>query len=404
MPGIGNHTVSETAGTGTSLSPYLSVIGGACAANGSVSLLPGDVKACTITNTKAGFVGVAKTFNGGPLSAADSFTFQLRYGADSTTTAGTLLETQTATGGNAGYIAFTTKLDPSKTYDLCEVAVKAGWNTSLASNPTYFPLFNSSGDNSTACITFTVAPGQDLVINVDNSRPPGGLSRTIGYWKNWSSCTGGGQTYELDKNLPVGVGNLTITTCPVGVSILDKRDYKTGKKMSSDPAYNLAAQYLAAALNYHVGALRCLASDRAVNSAEALLQTVNFLGTGTYANHMTALQASTANILETFLDGYNNNNVGWCFLTDINKIPLSPAITSDNTFTFTSGAFGTFNVTATGSPTLTLSESGSLPAGVTFNSGTGVLSGTTTAIGTYPITFKATNFATVTQSFTLIVQ
>src|SRR5207253_8808692 len=127
---------------------------------------------------------------------------------------------------------------------------------------------------------------------------------TIGYWKNWSSCTGGGQTAELDKNLPVGVGNVTLSTCKDGMSILNKSDIKSGKKMSSDPAYNLAAQYLAAALNYHVGALRCLASDRAVNSAQALLQTVNFVGTGTYANKMTALQASTANVLETFLDGY----------------------------------------------------------------------------------------------------
>jgi hypothetical protein len=349
-------------------------------------------------------VGVEKTFNGGPLTAADSFTFELRYGANGTTTAGTLLETRTATGSNGGYIAFTTKLDPSKTYDLCEVAVKAGWNTSLSSNPTYFPLFNSSGDNSTACITFTVAPGQDLILNIDNSRPPGGLSRTIGYWKNWSSCTGGGQTYELDKNLPVGVGNATLSTCKDGVSILNKSDLLTGKKMASDPAYNLAAQYLAAALNYHVGALRCLASDTAVNSSQALLQTINFLGTGTYANKMTALQASTANTLSSFLDGYNNNNVGWCFLTDINKIPLSPAITSANTTTFTVGALGSFTVTATGTAPVSLSETGALPAGVTFNSASGVLSGTTTAIGTYPITFKATNFATVTQSFTLIVQ
>src|SRR6266516_5042962 len=48
---LGSHTVSETAGTGTDLSDYTSVIGGDCAADGSVSLAAGENKTCTITNT-----------------------------------------------------------------------------------------------------------------------------------------------------------------------------------------------------------------------------------------------------------------------------------------------------------------------------------------------------------------
>jgi uncharacterized repeat protein (TIGR01451 family) len=47
----GLHTVSETAGTGTSLSKYVTVIGGDCAANGTITLAVGDVKTCTITNS-----------------------------------------------------------------------------------------------------------------------------------------------------------------------------------------------------------------------------------------------------------------------------------------------------------------------------------------------------------------
>jgi hypothetical protein len=46
----GNHTVSETGGTGTSLGAFHTVIGGACAANGAVTLAQGDSKICTITN------------------------------------------------------------------------------------------------------------------------------------------------------------------------------------------------------------------------------------------------------------------------------------------------------------------------------------------------------------------
>src|SRR5215213_1281441 len=45
----GSHTVSETAGTGTTLSDYVGVIGGDCAANGTVSLALAQNKTCTIT-------------------------------------------------------------------------------------------------------------------------------------------------------------------------------------------------------------------------------------------------------------------------------------------------------------------------------------------------------------------
>jgi hypothetical protein len=46
----GNHTVDETGGTGTPLGAFEVVMGGDCAANGTVTLALGDVKTCTITN------------------------------------------------------------------------------------------------------------------------------------------------------------------------------------------------------------------------------------------------------------------------------------------------------------------------------------------------------------------
>src|SRR5262249_57383948 len=61
------------------------------------------------------------------------------------------------------------------------------------------------------------------------------------------------------------------------------------------------------------------------------------------------------------------------FTLTVNQIP---AITSANNTTFTVGAAGSFTVTASGSPTPTLSETGALPNGVTFTAATGVLSGT----------------------------
>jgi hypothetical protein len=84
-------------------------------------------------------------------------------------------------------------------------------------------------------------------------------------------------------------------------------------------------------------------------------------------------------------------------------VGAAPAITSANSTTFTEGSAGSFTPTATGSPTPTISESGALPSGVTFSGG--VLSGTPTVTGSFPITFTATNGfgSNATQSFTLTV-
>jgi hypothetical protein len=88
-------------------------------------------------------------------------------------------------------------------------------------------------------------------------------------------------------------------------------------------------------------------------------------------------------------------------------VNLPPTITSAASTTFAVGASGSFTVTATGFPAPTFSESGTLPMGISFNSTTGVLSGTPAAntAGTYPITFTATNSAgtSAPQSFQLTI-
>jgi hypothetical protein len=109
-----------------------------------------------------------------------------------------------------------------------------------------------------------------------------------------------------------------------------------------------------------------------------------------------------------------NNGVGTAatqsFTLTVNNGGTPPAITSANSTTFTVGTAGSFSVTATGTPTPALSESGALPSGVTFHdngNGTGTLSGTPASgtAGSYAITFKASNGVgtAATQSFTLTV-
>jgi Domain of unknown function (DUF4214)/Putative Ig domain/Fibronectin type III domain len=86
---------------------------------------------------------------------------------------------------------------------------------------------------------------------------------------------------------------------------------------------------------------------------------------------------------------------------------IPPAFTSANNTAFTVYTAGTFTVAATGTPAPTLTLTGSLPGGVTFNATTGVLSGSPvgTSVGSYPLTLTATNGLTpdATQNFTLTV-
>lgn len=84
-----------------------------------------------------------------------------------------------------------------------------------------------------------------------------------------------------------------------------------------------------------------------------------------------------------------------------------PSITSAPAAAFTSGVAGSFEVTATGGPTPSFSESGTLPSGVTFvdnADGTATISGTPASTGSYAFTITATNTqGSVTQNFTLNV-
>jgi prepilin-type N-terminal cleavage/methylation domain-containing protein len=84
----------------------------------------------------------------------------------------------------------------------------------------------------------------------------------------------------------------------------------------------------------------------------------------------------------------------------------APGFTSDDGTTFRHGVFGSFTVTASGSPQPSLKVSGSLPPGVSFDRTTGVLSGTPKKSGLYRLTFSASNGTrpNATQSFTLIVE
>jgi hypothetical protein len=280
---------------------------------------------------------VTKTVLGLPPAPGQVFTFEIRQGA-SPTSDGTIVEDNRQTD-EAGVIEFAAVLDPSLSYQLCERLPGPGWSTTLPDPFTPNILNDPDADTSLVCSNFTVTANAILDIAVDNSYPLGN-ALTIGYWKNHASCkkSKGNQAPVLDRTLaaatPPGllvddpprqladnssylVGDPSnpdvAPSCRMALALLNKSDYATEKKRASDPLYNMAAQMIAAELNYNAPeypAYRCQPVTDAIAQANALLYRKSFTGTG--ARLLLPSEAALANCLAQRLDDYNNNRPNAC--------------------------------------------------------------------------------------------
>jgi hypothetical protein len=280
----------------------------------AIDLDPGETVVCTFENTERASVDVLKLTNG-VVNTAYSWTFRLE-GPDVSVTDST---------DEFGVIDFDgALLLPATIYTVCELDLPAGWNSVWDINGVVQELYNPDAtseppqDLGTRCVDLQMAPGESVRITADNQYPEGG-QRTIGYWKNWSSCTGGNQVavaaknggtdagyFLLDDVLPQEIGLLTVDSCETGVQIIDKRDAR-GRKKASDAAYGLAAQLLAAKLNHAAGAGTCTAIQDAMVDAQLLLEAVGFDGTGRYlpSQSKSPLRQQALELAMT-LDDYNN--------------------------------------------------------------------------------------------------
>ena len=279
---------------------------------------------CTITNTAKGMVEVNKTESGTTPPGGTFYTFQLRTGA-SDVAEGTLIDSCTTNAG--GFCNFSGAKFLPGDYQFCEFGVLPGWSSSISLLPGAF-ILPIGGDNSTYCVDFTLDPGETETFNIDNTPPPGVDPRTIGFWRNWSSCTGGNQDDVLDQTLAsagtisLGALDLIGTSCEDAVNILSKRD-TDGKNRANDAAYGMAAQLLAALLNQQAGATICAAANDAIADAEDLLNNALAGATlptpsfdGMKGHHrqpkgkgkaaVKVGDPSTALSLASTLDGYNN--------------------------------------------------------------------------------------------------
>src|SRR5207237_365440 len=143
-------SVGETAGTGTDVGNYVSVIAGDCSPTGGVTLLSGDNKVCTITNTRKPTLTVNKVC----VPSTDNGKFNLQIDGS---TAGT--GANAACGGTTGAVL--------SSIGAHSVGETAGTGTSLGD---YFaPVFDGACD---AQGNVTLAAGDNAVCTITHHRAP----------------------------------------------------------------------------------------------------------------------------------------------------------------------------------------------------------------------------------------
>lgn len=282
---------------------------------------PGETVKCVFTNRQRGNVDLVKTFKGGPIPVGESFEFQLRSGASAMSN-GSVVSTLTVNSTTVFPAHLATNIVPG-TYQVCEY-VKVGYDSTIRTMPGAFVPGSSASpsttDNSYVCVPVTVAAGGTTTITINNAPPPGGMAKTIGFWKNHAACkaSNGNQADVLGQTLakfPIAVGQTThgfyvgtlyVDTCAEAVALLNKTTL-AGTKMASDPAFNFAAQFVAYKLNIQAGAYSSTTAAAAAANGQAILSAISF-------NGMTHLTISAANALllnadAGVLDKYNNNKL-----------------------------------------------------------------------------------------------
>jgi hypothetical protein len=324
-------------------------------------------------------VQVNKTLDGGPVPVGKTFTFSIRKNASTNPGGvnggfGTVIATGSVVGPDSSITSgdWTVAggqqypLNPG-TYQLCESIVEGfspTWVQGAYGVDWFSPGIQAKNgfqetENTLVCISFTVVSGDggvDHTVEFDVDNAPKGLSHTIGFWKNWTSCDGGRQFAMLDLMITGGtrngityagaddsngntlrdirIGNLYIegpNRCKIAVDLLNKRPVgdpallADKARRASDPVYNSVAQLVAFELNQLLnangtGSAACQTkASQAAQLMQRFLTYIDFRRTAdsslyTMPSNLTrAAQIRTDLLyLANVVDDYNNNTIGNC--------------------------------------------------------------------------------------------
>jgi hypothetical protein len=188
-------------------------------------------------------------------------------------------------------------------------------------------------------------------------------------------------TISATNSRGTGTATLTITISPSAPPVITSASTATGT--------------VGVAFTYQIVASNCPTSYNATG-----LPTGLSVDTSTGAISGTpAVGADAGSPYSVTISATNSGGTGSATLTITIK-PAKPVITSPLTATGQVGVAFSYQITATNNPT-SFNATG-LPAGLSVNTSTGLISGTPTTVGTYSVTISATN-AGGTGSATLVI-
>src|SRR5215469_1752251 len=228
----------------------------------------------------------------------------------------------------------------------------------------------------------------------------------------WDTCTGGSTAFGGDViwipaysvatpgTLPAGwntwaMWQYTSSGSVPGITGAVDLDYFSGGPQAEQTAANAPA-------SVQIYTLNALAGQQVSYTATGLPPGVSISSAGGITGTPTAPGSYQVTVTASSSAAVLPATVSFTWAVQQQQ---APAITSAAQVAFGTGVAGSFTVKASGVPSPTFSESGALPAGVTFGSD-GVLAGTPAAGtgGRYPIVISAANsVGTATQAFTLTV-
>jgi hypothetical protein len=291
---VGSYVVSETDGP----SGYAASISGACTSSGAVTLSPGDVKTCTITNNDFA-ITTSLTALMGPTGAK----LKVAQGT-SVSDVATLVGVPANAGGTVNYKVFTdsncqTQLQDAGTKSVASTNIaEASGSVTFNQVGTYYWMAYYSGNGSLGSQKSKC--GDEVLTVVTPSAP-----LTPGYWKNHKP--------ETTKLLPINLGNYVVDTFAKATAVFDNMNCSSSTDNGAIGC--LAGHLLATKLNVKNLSSPCILP--VVQKANSFLkgQSVTHLGvtatgvvyTGPAATYtLSAAQRNIAIALKSAMDKYNN--------------------------------------------------------------------------------------------------
>jgi hypothetical protein len=365
------------------------------------------------------------TVNQAPaITSADHTTFAVGSAGSTTVTTSPAATTVTQTGGLPAGVTFTDNGDGTAVLSgtpaagsggVYSLTLKATNSTGFTTQSFTLTVNELAAFTSADHTTFTAGSAGSFTVTTTAGYPVATTMTKTGALPSGVSFTDNGDGTATLAGTPAAgsAGSYPLTITATNAAGSRQQSFTlTVQPTSASPVITSADHTtfsFGSAASFTVTTTAGFPTDTTITKTGAFPAGVTFTdngdGTATIAGTPTA--AGSFPITITASNGSSTDATQTFTLTVTKK----PVITSSNAATFAVGAAGSFTVTTTAGypPTSTLSETGTLPSGVTFTDngdGTATLAGTPApgTTGSYPLTITASNSAGSTQqSFTLTV-